>query len=66
MEITTDAMYELPAVLLLSTGLNLVWRNRSEGKKTTVPELKAELWSLGSLLEETRPRGMRETLRQAA
>ena len=55
-----DPIYELPTVLVLSTGLNLIWRNRTNGKGTALYQVRAELECLISLLRRSRRRRLRE------
>ena len=55
-----DPIYELPTVLVLSTGLSLIWKNRSSGKGTALYQVRAELECLISLLRRSRRRRLRE------
>ena len=55
-----DPIYELPTVLVLYTGLNLIWRNRTSGKGTAAYQVRAELECLISLLRRSRRRRLRE------
>jgi hypothetical protein len=53
-------MYELPTILVLSTGLNFIWQNRMNKKGTALYQIRAELECLVSLLRRLRKRGLRE------
>ena len=60
LQINTDVTYELPTILVLCTGLELIWRNRQEKKPTTLYETRAELECLIVTLRKSRPRGLKE------
>ena len=60
LQINTEVLYELPTVLILCTGLHLIWRNRQEKKSTSLYETRAELECLVCLLRKSRPRVLRE------
>ena len=62
LDIHTDALYELPTILLLSTatGLQFIWKNRTLKKNTTLYMIRAELELLVCLLRKSRPRKLRE------
>ena len=55
-----DPIYELPTVLVLSTGLSLIWKNRSCGKGNALYQVRAEIECLISLLRRSRRRLLRE------
>ena len=55
-----DPIYELPTVLVLSTGLNFIWQNRLNRKGTALYQIRAELECLVSLLRRSRRRLLRE------
>ena len=56
----SDAIYELPTILMLATGLNFIWQNRLNKKGTTLYQIRAELECLVSLLRRSRRRQLRE------
>ena len=60
LEVNCDAMYETMATLILTAGLQLIYNNRRENKRTSVREVKAELESLSGLLGRARARRLRE------
>ena len=60
LNITTDALYELPTMLVLGAGLNLIWGNRTMKKRTTVHQTRAEIECLVSLLRKSRNKKLRE------
>ena len=60
LQITTEALYELPTLLVLCTGLDLIWRNRLEKKSTRLYDIRAELECLICALRNSRPRRLRE------
>ena len=55
-----DTIYELPTILVLSTGLNFIWQNRISKKSTALYQIRAELECLVSLLRRSRRRRLRE------
>ena len=55
-----DTIYELPTILVLSTGLNFIWQNRVSKKSTALYQIRAELECLVSLLRRSRRRRLRE------
>ena len=59
-EIRCDALYEMPAIMILATGLEVIYKNRKESKRTSVAEVRAELESLCGLLHRARARRLRE------
>ena len=59
-EIRCDALYEMPAIMILATGLEVIYKKRKENKRTTVAEVRAELESLCGLLHRARARRLRE------
>ena len=56
----TDALYELPTILMLSTGLEYIWTNRSQKKSTNLFMIRTELELLVCLLRKSRPKKLRE------
>ena len=58
LQVLTDALYELPA--LVSSGLSLIWRNRQEKKSTRLYDVRAELECLVQTLRKSRKRKLRE------
>ena len=60
LDVNCDAMYETMATLILTTGLQLIYNNRKDNKRTSVREVKAELESLSNLLGRARARRLRE------
>ena len=60
LNIKTDALYELPTMLVLGTGLSLIWRNRVLKKRTTVHQTRAEVECLVYLIRKSRNRKLRE------
>ena len=59
-EISCEALYETPAILILATGLEIIYKRRKESKKTSVVKVRAELGSLCGLLHRARARKLRE------
>jgi hypothetical protein len=57
---TTDPIYELPALLVLATGLSFIWLNRVNKKRTTLYQIRAELECLVSLLRKSWSRNLKE------
>ena len=60
LQVLTDALYELPALVVLSSGLSLIWRNRQEKKSTRLYDVRAELECLVQTLRKSRKRKLRE------
>ena len=56
----SEPMYELPTMLVIATGLNLIWQNRLNKKGTTLYQIRAELESLVSLLRRSRSKKIQE------
>ena len=52
-----------PSILILSCGLDLIYRRRKENKRTTRGDVKAELECLCSMLSRARTRKLREVAR---
>ena len=59
-EIRCDALYEMPAIMILATGLEVIYKKRKESKRTSVAEVRAELESLCGLLHRAMARRLRE------
>ena len=59
-QIVTDVLYELPTILVLCTGLELIWRNRHDRKSTRLYDIRAELECLVVTLRKSSPRKLRE------
>ena len=57
---TVDSIYELPVMLVISTGLSLIWKNRQDKKATTLYQIRTELECLISLLRRSRTKLIRE------
>ena len=57
---TSDMIYELPTMLILSTGFFFIWQNRLNKKRTSPYQIRSELESMVSLLRRTRSRVSRE------
>ena len=55
-----EPMYEVPTMLVLATGLNLIWQNRINKKGTTLYQIRAEIECLVSLLRRSRSKKLRE------
>ena len=60
LNISTDILYELPVILILCTGLQLIWKKRVEKKSTSLHETRAELECLVSTLRRSRSKRLRE------
>ena len=60
LDVSTTDIYEQPCILLLSCGLELIWRNRVNKKKTSVQSLRAEIMCTVSLLRDVKARRLRE------
>ena len=58
--ISMDPLYELSAILVLYTGLELIWRRRQEKKSTSLYETRAELECLISTLRRSRIKALKE------
>ena len=50
----------MPAIMILATGLEVIYKKRKESKRTSVAEVRAELESLCGLLHRARARRLRE------
>ena len=59
-DISNDPLYELSAILVLYTGLELIWRRRQEKKSTSLYETRAELECLISTLRRSRIKALKE------
>ena len=60
LDIRTDALYELPTMLVLGAGLRLIWGNRVIKKRTSAHQTRAEVECLVSLICRSRNRKLRE------
>ena len=60
LEVECDRVCETAAILILSTGLQLIHNHRKENRRTSVREVRAELESLSGLLGRTKARKLRE------
>ena len=60
LDLMCDGPHETAAVLILISGLQLIYNNRKENKRTSVQELTAELESLCGLLGRARARRLQE------
>ena len=60
LQITSEALYELPTLLVLCSGLELIWRNRLDKKSTRLYDIRAELECLVMALRKSRPKRLRE------
>ena len=59
-QIQSDALYELPATLMLYSGLFSIWNNRLSKKRTSIFSTRAELELLIVTLRKSRLRRLRE------
>ena len=55
-----DPIYELPTMLIIGAGLNLIWQNRASKKGTSLYQVRSELECLVSLLRKSRSKKLRE------
>ena len=60
LQVVSEALYELPTLLVLCSGLELIWSNRLEKKSTRMYDIRAELECLVMALTKSRPRKLRE------
>ena len=60
LQVNTEALYELPTLLVLCSGLELIWRNRLGKKSTRLYDIRAELECQVLALRKSRPRRLRE------
>ena len=60
LDIRADDPFTLPTVVMLATGLQLIWLNRKDKKVTTVWAMRAELEARVQLLRRGRTRKLRE------
>ena len=60
LEVNVDEPFLLPAISLLSTGLQLIWDNRRLRKQTTLYTMRAELESSISIKRRSRLARIRE------
>ena len=58
---TCDIIYESSVMLILATGMSLIWKNRQIKRETSVVQFRAELQCLASLLATSSTRKLRET-----
>ena len=54
-------MYELPTVIVLYSGLHLIWKNRIDRRATTLYEIRAELECIVQALRKSRSRKLRQS-----
>lgn len=60
LQINTDALYEVPTLLVFCTGLELIWKNRQLKKATSLYETRAELELLVITLRKSSTKAIRE------
>ena len=60
LQIHTDALYELPTMVVLCSGLSLIWRNRQDRKGTRLYDIRAEIECNIQTLRKSRKRKLRE------
>ena len=60
LDIRADVPFTLPTIMVLATGLSLIWANRKLKKVTTVWAMRAELEARVQLLRRCRTRRLRE------
>ena len=60
LEVVCDDPFLLPTIVLIATGLQLIWNNRHEKKVTTVWSMRSELEARISLLRKARKKQIRE------
>ena len=61
LQIKSEDIYESAAVLILTTGLELIWKNRIERKSTSLAMIRSELESAVNLRRRSRNTRIRET-----
>ena len=61
--VTCENLYERPSILILSCGLELIYRRRRENRRTSKVDVKAELECLCAMLGRARARRLREVAR---
>ena len=59
-QVNTDSLYQLPATLILYTGLEFIWKNRLQKKKTSVFNTRSEMELLITLLRKSRRSRLKE------
>ena len=60
LEVEAEDPFLLPTIVLIATGLQLIWNNRHEKKITTLWSMRSELEARISLLRRTRKKQLRE------
>ena len=61
LQVHTDPVYVLPTVLVLYSGLHLIWKNRSDRRATKLYDIRAELECIVQALRKSRSRKLRES-----
>ena len=61
LQVHTDPLYELPTVIVLYSGLHLIWKNRSDRRATKLYDIRAELECIVQTLRKSRSRKLRES-----
>ena len=60
LNLRTNPIYELQSIIILASGLNTIWNNRKQKKRTSSYQIRTDLECLVSLLRKSRSRGLRE------
>ena len=60
LEVIAEDPFALPTITLISTGLQLIWKNRQKSCNTSVANMKAEMEARGGLLRAAQGRRLRE------
>ena len=60
LQVHTQMLYELPTMVILCSGLDLIWRNRLRKQGTRLYEIRAELESQVLALRKSRSKKLRE------
>ena len=60
LEVEAQDPFALPTVVIIATGVQLIWRNRMKSLVTNTNSMRAELEARAQLLQQTRGRRLRE------
>ena len=61
LQVNTEPLYELPTVIILYSGLHLIWKNRNDRRATKLYDIRAELECIVQTLRKSRSRRLQES-----